>query len=291
MSVVLLTGATGFIGRHIHRDLVRRGHAVRVTVRPGGAGRLAVPVAADAILETDDIFARDADWWSNACRGVDAVIHAAWYVEHGLYPDAAENAACVKGSIALAEGATRAGVPHVIGIGTCMEYRLPGEHLSVDAELDPQNFYAACKLATFHMMRAWFAQQDTAFSWARLFYLHGEGEHPDRLAAYLHRRLAAGEPAALSAGTQLRDFLDVTDAAAMIAGVVDTGQTGPINICSGRPVTIRAFAERIADGYGRRDLLHFSAMPPRPSDPAAVVGVCNVEQSAGLLESLNESAA
>lgn len=280
MSLILLTGATGFVGRHIHRQLDRSGHDVRVVVRPSAArdsaSRLVVPVTADNLIETDDLFAHDADWWASACNGVDAVIHAAWYVEHGLYPDAAENADCVRGSFALAQGAVRAGVGHVVGIGTCMEYRLPGMALDVDAPLEPQNLYAACKLATFHMMREWFALHGTAFSWCRLFYLHGEGEHPQRLAAYLHQRLQAGKPANLSIGTQIRDFLDVADAGAMIAGVIDTGQSGPINICSGQPITIRAFAERIADGYGQRDLLAFEAEPPRPSDPAAVVGVCNV---------------
>lgn len=286
MSVVLLTGATGFVGRQIHRHLLRCGHDVRVTVRPESVSRLVAPVPPEAIFESDDIFARPADWWAEACAGVDAVIHAAWYVEHGRYPDAAENAACVQGSFALAQGAALAGVGHVIGVGTCMEYRLPGERLAVDAPLDPMNVYAACKLATFHMMRQWLALHDVRFSWCRLFYLHGEGEHPDRLAAYLHRRLQAGEKVALSVGTQLRDFLDVRDAGAMIASVVDSGQTGPINICSGLPVTIRDFAERIAAGYGRLDLLEFGARPSHPSDPAAVVGVCNLEKSSGLLEIL-----
>ena len=259
---------------------------MRVVVRPGGMSRLAAPLPREAIIETDDVFAQDADWWAKACADVDAVIHAAWYVEHGLYPDAAENAACLQGSIALAQGATRAGVGHVIGIGTCMEYRLPGERLSIEAPLDPRNVYAACKLATFYMMREWFALHGTSFSWCRLFYLHGEGEHPERIGAYLHQRLRAGEKAFLSAGTQLRDFLDVSDAGAMIASVVDSGQTGAINICSGRSVTIRAFAEQIAESYGRRDLLEFGARSPHPLDPAAVVGVCNLEKSAGLLEIL-----
>ncbi|MEJ2408771.1 MAG: NAD(P)-dependent oxidoreductase [Novosphingobium sp.] len=275
MSVVLLTGATGFVGRAIHRDLHRRGHDVRVTARPGSAGRLAAP--ASGLVETGDIFARDARWWARACAGVDAVVHAAWYVEHGRYPDAPENADCLSGSFALAQGAIEAGVRHVVGLGTCWEYRLPGEALTVDAPLDPVNFYAACKLAAFHMMREWFALHDTRFSWCRLFYLHGEGEHLDRIAAYLHRRLRAGETASLSAGTQVRDFLDVRDAGAMIASVVDSGQSGAINICSGQPVTIRAFAEAIADSYGRRDLLEFGSQPPRPTDPVAVAGVCNLE--------------
>lgn len=58
--------------------------------------------------------------------------------------------------------------------------------------------------------------------------------------------------------------------------MVDTGQSGAINICSGKAVTIRTLAERIADDYGRRDLLEFGTAEIHPADPLAVVGVCNV---------------
>jgi nucleoside-diphosphate-sugar epimerase len=119
---------------------------------------------------------------AQACDGADAVIHAAWYVEHGRYLNAPENAACVQGSFALAQGAVRAGVRHVIGVGTCMEYRLPGESLSVEAPLQPANFYAACKLATFHMMRQWFAPARDALFLVPPVLPHGEGRAsgPDR---------------------------------------------------------------------------------------------------------------
>lgn len=253
-------------------------------LRRGTAARLVAPV--QALIETDDIFARDAAWWNHACEGADAVIHAAWYVKHGRYLDAPENALCVQGSFALAQGAALARVRQVIGLGTCMEYRLPGESLSVGDPTAPANFYAACKLATFGMMREWLALQGIDFSWCRLFYLHGAGEHPERIGAYLHGRLQAGERASLSSGEQVRDFLDVREAGAMIANLVDSGQTGIVNICSGRPVSLRAFAEAIADGYGRRDLLDFGGQPPRPSDPPAVAGVCNLAMTPELLEYL-----
>lgn len=288
MSIVLLTGATGFVGRQIHKRLVQRGHQVRVVLRSGTASRLAAAVS--QVVEADDLFARDASWWADACESVDAVVHSAWYVKHGAYLDAPENAACVAGSFALARGAGEAGVRHFIGLGTCMEYRLPGERLTIESELSPANFYSACKLSSFHMLKQWFASRETVFSWCRLFYLFGEGENPGRLAAYVRRQMEAGEKARLSAGTQLRDFLDVAEAGAMIADVVETGQPGAINICSGQPITIRAFAERIADQYGRRDLLEFGAVSPHPSDPAAVVGVCNLVKAAGLLEAGNEGA-
>src|SRR5262249_61783697 len=127
------------------------------------------------------------------------------------------------GSCALAQTAAEAGVRHFVGIGTCLEYRLPGERLTVESELLPSNFYAACKLSVFHMLSQWLAARGTKFSWCRLFYLHGEGEDPRRIAAYVRRQMETGQTARLSAGTQLRDFLDVADPGAMIARAVDAG--------------------------------------------------------------------
>ena len=271
---MLLTGATGFVGRQIHRALADAGYGVRVVIRTGTAARLAV--AGADICQTEDLFAQDAAWWAQICAGQSAIIHAAWFVDPARYLSAPENLDCVRGSLALARGAAAAGVGHVIGVGTCFEYALPSQHLTWDAPLGPQSLYARCKLDLFHTLSAFFAGTDTRFSWARLFYLHGAGEHPARLVPYLRRCLAAGEPARLSAGTQIRDFMDVADAGAMIARLVATAQPGAINICSGQAVTVRQLAERIADEYGRRDLLEFGIAPLRATDPPAVVGVCNL---------------
>lgn len=289
MSLVLLTGASGFVGRQIHKRLIAADHEVRLVLRPGSEERLAVTSDESQIVPTNDLFAEDHLWWAEACTGVDTVIHAAWYVEPGEYLDAPENAACVAGTLSLARGAMKAGVRHFIGLGSCMEYRLPSDHLDIDAPLGPTTFYAACKLSVYHMLREWFATQEGIFSWCRIFYLFGEGEHPNRLVPYLRRRLAAGQTAKLSAGTQLRDFLDVAEAGAMIANVVETGQPGAINICSGRPTTVRQLAERVADEFGRRDLLEFGTAKIHPSDPAAVVGVGNAIGFTNWLETENES--
>jgi dTDP-6-deoxy-L-talose 4-dehydrogenase (NAD+) len=117
--------------------------------------------------------------------------------------------------------------------------------------------------------------QGVAFAWCRLFYLYGEGEDGRRLVPYLRSRLQAGLPAELSSGTQVRDYLDVREAADMIIDVALGSRKGPVNICSGEPVTVRELAERIADEFGRRDLLHFGARAENSLDPPIVVGIRN----------------
>lgn len=274
MVHVLLTGAGGFVGRQILRSLRARGHRVTAVLRPGS--ELPEGYEADSILETPDVFSERSSWWANALSGVDTIIHAAWYVEPGKYLDSPKNLDCVSGTLDMVRGAVAAGVRHFIGIGTCVEYRLPGDNLDIDHPLEPATLYAASKLSLFHMLGQYLAKTDTRFTWCRLFYLFGEGEYPARLMPYVRNQLERGETVKLSAGTQVRDFLDVREAGSMIAQVVDTGQTGPINICSGNPVTIRQLVEGIADEYGRRDLLEFGTAAIHPSDPAVVVGVPNL---------------
>ncbi len=274
MSHIFLTGAGGFVGRQVLKNLKAAGHSVTVSQRPGSG--LPAGYDADAVISTQDLFAESEAFWAEHLAGMDAVVHSAWYVEPGKYLDNPKNLDCVTGSLALARGAVAAGVRHFVGIGTCMEYRLPSEHLDVNHELKPATLYAAAKLSLYHLLAHYLDKTDTAFSWCRLFYLYGEGEDAKRLVPYVRGQLAAGEVVKLSAGTQLRDYLDVAEAGRQIATVVTTGQTGPVNICSGKAVTIRGFVEAIADEYGRRDLLEFGTAAIHPLDPAAVVGVPNL---------------
>jgi dTDP-6-deoxy-L-talose 4-dehydrogenase (NAD+) len=270
---VLLTGATGFVGLQILRALAQRGASVRCVVREGRPlppddGRLV-----ERVVRTPDLFGESASWWADACDGIDTVVHAAWYAEPGQYVQSPLNMACLIGTLQLARGAVKASVRRVVGIGTCAEYDMRAGTLSVDTPLAPASPYAAAKAAAYLGLVQWLPLHGIGFAWCRLFYLYGDGEDARRLVPYLRDRLSAGEAAELTSGTQVRDFLDVRDAGRMIADVALGSVTGPINICSGVPTTVRELAEAIADEYGRRDLLHFGARPENPFDPPRVVGV------------------
>lgn len=95
---------------------------------------------------------------------------------------------------------------------------------------------------------------------------------------YLRAKLMAGEVAELTSGKQVRDFLDVASAGDMICDVACGIEQGAVNICSGVPVTVRELAERLADEYGRRDLLRLGARMDNPLEAPYVVGIKNSYQ-------------
>lgn len=271
----LLTGATGFVGRHILAALGEKGVPARVVVRQGSEDRLAKLPCVENVVGTADLFAESADWWEAVCRDIQTVVHVAWYAEPGLYLQSSRNLDCLEGTLRLARGAAAAGIRRFVGIGTCFEYDLAAGLLSVETPLRPQTPYAGAKAAAFQALSHWLPAQDIDFAWCRLFYLHGEGEDERRLVPYLRARLAAGLPAELTSGKQIRDYLDVRVAGSLIAETAVGDCQGPVNICSGVPVTIRQLAERIADEFGRQDLLKFGVRPDNATDPFCVVGVPN----------------
>lgn len=272
-GITLLTGATGFVGRQVLRALEVDGVRIRAVVRNGTQDRLATLDGIESIVTTPDLFAEDAQWWANVCKDIDMVIHIAWYAEPGKYLQSAKNLDCLMGTLQMAKGAAQAGVKRFIGVGTCFEYDLTGGILAVDTPLRPLTPYAGAKAAAFMALSQYLPQQGVEFAWCRLFYLHGEGEDSRRLVPYLRMTLAAGKTAELTSGSQIRDFLDVREAGQMIVKAALSDAQGPINICSGIPITVRQLAEQIADEYGRHELLKFGVRPDNLVDPGCVVGI------------------
>lgn len=274
-STVLLTGATGFVGHHILQTLLDLGFLVRPVVRSGKEELIESSEGIERIVKTHDLFAESADWWAEVCTGIDLVIHAAWYTEPGKYLQSPKNLDCLTGTLLLAKGVAQAKVRRFIGIGTCFEYDLSVGMLSVNTPLRPSTPYAGAKAAAFLALLQWLPLQNVEFAWCRLFYLYGEGEDTRRLVPYLRNKLELGEPAELTSGKQIRDFLDVREAGRMIVTAALSKEQGPVNICSGTPVTVRQLAEQIADEYGRRDLLKFGARSDNIIDPPCIIGIRN----------------
>jgi nucleoside-diphosphate-sugar epimerase len=276
--LILLTGGTGFVGRQILRALQVLGYQIRLVIREGSQSKLESMHGIEKIVTTPDLFLESSEWWVKVCNGVDVVIHSAWYAEPGKYLQSSKNLECLMGTLSLAKGVIKSKVNKFIGVGTCFEYDLSFGELAESTPLKPTTLYAATKTSSFLTLSQLFENANIDFAWCRLFYLFGEMENEKRLVAYIRKCLSSGVEAHLSSGNQVRDFMDVHDAAKAIVNTALGEQTGPVNICSGTAISVKELALKIAEEYGRHDLLKFSSRPDNLIDPPFVVGVSNIRQ-------------
>jgi len=273
MKVILLTGSTGFVGSKVLKELQDRGCKIRVALRSDSQLKIKDKRGIESVVTAPDLFSQTCSWWGEVCDGVDTVIHSAWYAEPGKYLYSNKNIDCLVGTMNLAKGAASSGIKKFIGIGTCFEYDLSNSTQSIETPLNPLSPYAAAKVSTFLFLTQYFKQLNIGFTWCRLFYLFGDQEDSRRFVAYLNSRLSAGEVVQLTSGNQIRDFMDVAIAARQIVDLSQDDYSGPANICSGEPISIREHARRIAKIHGKEELLNFGARPDNLFEPRSVVGI------------------
>jgi nucleoside-diphosphate-sugar epimerase len=257
---VLVTGGTGFIGTPLVEALADAGHRVFLAGRPGSRNR-----HGRTFIEADLLDEHAGDTLAEL-RPEIAVL-GAWCAEPPGYLASMDNVRWVSSTLAVVRALLGGGCRRIVGLGTCFEYDTSLGYLRESSLLRPRTLYGACKAATCGIVAELCAQFGATFAWPRIFYQYGPREHEQRFVASTIRALLRGQRAPLTAGEQIRDFLHVDDVAAALAAVVLSGAEGPINIGSGRPVSVRELAEIIGEACGRPELLGFGDVPSRPSDP------------------------
>lgn len=268
---VLVTGASGFVGRHLVGALLARGHRVRAVARREDAAR-AMPWFDQVEFVSADI--HDPQLNVNAlCEGIDALVHLAWpglpnyqglfHFEHNLMAD-----------YRFIQRAVQAGVTQVQVAGTCLEYGLQDGALGESRVCQPGNPYGLAKHSLRLFLESLARQQPFTLQWVRLFYLFGEGQNPNSLLAALDRAIDAGQPRFdMSGGEQLRDFLPIETAASHLAGLLErTDFNGVVNCCSGQPIAVRTLVEAHIAKRGAQIALNLGYYPYPAHEPMAFWG-------------------
>jgi len=269
---VVVTGAAGFIGLEVVRQLSIDGHdVVAIARRPDQLSRIAGRRAKISKVAMD---LDDAEAVGDLLRVArpDAVIHLAWYANPCDYLTSHRNLSSISMTTALIEGALSVGCKKLILVGSCAEYAPQSRPVTENDPIDARTLYAACKYSAWQLARVLADEAGAELAWARIFHIHGPGENARRLIPWVAGQLEAGIPVSLTDGTQVRDHLHVSDVAAGLVAMLRPGATGVYNVCSGQPITLRSVLETIGNLVGRADLLKFGDLQHRPHEAMYVAG-------------------
>lgn len=266
---VAVTGATGFLGGYVVEELAARGHAIVAVVRD--PRRLSGTVASKCRTVQLDL-TQPVEGTFQRLGSPEALLNLAWGglpAYRSLHHFEQELPAAYR----FIAGLANEGLAQVLVTGTCFEYGMRSGPLDEAMDVQPTLPYAYAKNALRRQLE-FLSVGRFEFTWTRLFYLYGDGQAAGSLLPQLQRALAESQTKfPMSGGEQLRDFIHVREAARALVELLEQRQgLGVVNVCSGRPTSVRSFVERWLDENGCAIELELGKYPYPDYEPMAFWG-------------------
>jgi len=264
-KTVLVTGAGGYIGRHVVTALLERGLDVKaLDLRLDGVDERAERL-------TLDLFSGDADIYDQMGRP-DVVLHMAW--RDGFKHASSAHMDDLAKHVNLIENLYAGGLKQLAVMGTMHEVGYWEGAIDESSPCNPASLYGIAKNAlretTFLSAKA----HDAVAQWIRAYYIVGDDKFGNSIFSKLLEAAEEGRTTfPFTTGKNLYDFISIQGLAYQIAAAVSQDEvTGIINICSGEPMSL---ADRVESYIRENDLditLEYGAFPDRPYDSPGVWG-------------------
>lgn len=263
---ILVTGATGFIGRLLTPYLVQQGYAVTALAREGyaeGYAESGWPPEITAVRSQIDVVYADLRNWQLTVRAVrdaqpDAVIHLA--------------AAGVSEPFLAVDTAVRHNLNGTLNLlRACFEKTTTSQQMIVarsPGELASMNVYAASKAAAWNFCQLYGRTQNWPIHGAMVFQAYGAGQSPRNLIPAAIAAACAGQDFPMTVGTQRRDWIYVTDVvaglSAMLTATLRPGET--VELGSGQATSLLDVVQLVYRLAGRGGRPLPGALPSRPGE-------------------------
>ena len=251
MRRVIVTGANGFVGKHVIDALQPYDieiHAISRSKRTSKPNKV--------IWHQVDLF--DSGQVEGLLKTIkpDGMIHLAWDTTPGLYWTSIDNYRWVEASLCLVRLFQENGGRRVIVTGSCAEYDWSSGVLKEEStELNYSSAYSLSKNHLQSLLSNYAAQTCLSFAWARLFFLYGPCEPEKKLVPSIITSFLKKEVAKCTSGELKRDYLFVSDAAEALVALLMSQFIGLVNIGSGKAVKISSLVYKISELFPESEIL------------------------------------
>ena len=264
-KIVVVSGASGFIGKNALNFLCSKGYEVHA---------LSKSKKNEGACHWHQIDLLESKGFLQLFQEIRPthLLHFAWETTHGAYWSSLNNLQWIAASINLVHAFLLSGGRRVVVAGSCAEYNWNQPCSEEANDFASATLYGRSKRALFLALQQLVPNLQFELAWGYLFHLYGPGESAHRFFPSVFNGLQKGISVPCSHGNQRRDFLYVKDAAEGFAELLNSPLVGAFNIASGEGISLRSFAEKVADLLGKeRSLLHFGAVPSPKNDPLSLI--------------------
>lgn len=264
--LIAVTGANGYIGRHVVEKL-----------KDAGARVIALDLTcsedeADVLWKRADILDDSLDCSAIFEEVPDVLIHLAW--RNGFKHDAPTHLGDLSAHYRFVCKMSDFGVDHIVCMGTMHEIGYWEGAIDENTPCNPRSLYGVSKDALRRALALEQTRRGFCFQWLRGFYICGDDEKSQSIFGKLLRAERSGETTfPFTTGKNKYDFTTVDQLAGMIAAVALQDEVvGTINCCSGEPMALAERVEQFIADNGLSINLEYGAFPDRPYDSPGVWG-------------------
>ena len=265
MKKILVTGAAGYIGRHVVKTALDMGYPV-----------IASDFAFKGVDERAEfcdvpLFSGDKNIWQ-ALGAPDVCIHLAW--RDGFRHNASSHMKDLSSHVVFLNNLAKGGLPMLTVMGTMHEVGYWEGPITADTPCAPQSQYGIAKNALRQSLLLSLPDTGCLLHWLRAYYITGDEAHGSSIFAKITQAELDGKATfPFTSGQNRYDFIDVDRLAQMIvAASVQDQVNGIINVCTGQPLTLADRVEQFLRDKHYKIRLDYGAYPDRPYDSPGVWG-------------------